>query len=595
MTPSCCSSGQTRTLFGLSPKMWTPLGLILYISISSLTASSMYNLQNNRIKVLKSLRVSDAEECNLTCDNVADQDGLQCNWVVIEEKQNICFYLHCLDVRICKGVTVEDVKALQIEQSLPIKIFLNRVRKRRTINKRLPRGASDTPRSEVTSSASSTITTASNVTSTTTTIIQPTVTSATTTTIKPTVTSTTTTTIKPTVTSTTTTTIKPTVTSTTTTTIKPTFTSITTTTITPAVTSTTTATTTVSPAVTSTTTATTTVSPAVTSTTATTGISAIINKTTATTTVSPTVISTITIKVTPAVTSTTAATTTVSPTVTSTTTATGTSAITMKTTATTMVSREVINTFTIVSATLATSNISSAPSAINTTMTATLTTEKSSTNATEPTSMILTSSAEYTTQLPTTSLAETTRQASTGQQTTPAPTTVHPTTMANVSSTKLLPNVTQPHSMKPAAPSLTPKLTTKTFTLTVTPTNGSPTPLTQEAMTLQKITSGSKMSSSTPGTILTMAGGASKPPETKSRTTLAFNDGKNHIFPSVPAGSLIKYLADTSSLIAVLIFGLLFFLVSILLFAQKAFESYKRKDYVQVDYLINGMYADSEM
>ncbi|GCB69580.1 hypothetical protein scyTo_0001079 [Scyliorhinus torazame] len=143
MTPLSCSSGQASNLSGLPPKMWT---LILYISISSLTASSMYNLQNHGIKVLKSLHVSGAEECNQTCDNVADRDGLQCNWVVIEEKRNLCFYLHCLDVQICEGVSVEDVKALQIGQSLPIKIFINRLQKNRTINKRPPRDvANDLP------------------------------------------------------------------------------------------------------------------------------------------------------------------------------------------------------------------------------------------------------------------------------------------------------------------------------------------------------------------------------------------------------------------------------------------------------------------
>ncbi|XP_006019248.1 uncharacterized protein C11orf24 homolog isoform X1 [Alligator sinensis] len=52
---------------------------------------------------------------------------------------------------------------------------------------------------------------------------------------------------------------------------------------------------------------------------------------------------------------------------------------------------------------------------------------------------------------------------------------------------------------------------------------------------------------------------------------------------------------DISSLLAVLMFGILFFITVIVLFAIQAYESYKKKDYTQVDYLINGMYADSEM
>jgi uncharacterized protein with PQ loop repeat len=45
--------------------------------------------------------------------------------------------------------------------------------------------------------------------------------------------------------------------------------------------------------------------------------------------------------------------------------------------------------------------------------------------------------------------------------------------------------------------------------------------------------------------------------------------------------------------LAVLLFGLLFFLVTVILFLTQAYKSYRRKDYNQVDYLINGMYSDS--
>ncbi|CAM4584253.1 unnamed protein product [Caretta caretta] len=63
----------------------------------------------------------------------------------------------------------------------------------------------------------------------------------------------------------------------------------------------------------------------------------------------------------------------------------------------------------------------------------------------------------------------------------------------------------------------------------------------------------------------------------------------------IATGPLTRYLVDTSSLLAVLLFGIIFFITVLVLFAMQAYESYKKKDYTQVDYLINGMYADSEM
>uniref|UniRef100_A0A8C5WXX7 MANSC domain-containing protein n=1 Tax=Laticauda laticaudata TaxID=8630 RepID=A0A8C5WXX7_LATLA len=56
-----------------------------------------------------------------------------------------------------------------------------------------------------------------------------------------------------------------------------------------------------------------------------------------------------------------------------------------------------------------------------------------------------------------------------------------------------------------------------------------------------------------------------------------------------------SWQVDVSLLLAVLLFGVLFFVTIVILFAVQAYDSYKKKDYTQVDYLINGMYADSEM
>ncbi|XP_053282288.1 uncharacterized protein C11orf24 isoform X2 [Pleuronectes platessa] len=61
----------------------------------------------------------------------------------------------------------------------------------------------------------------------------------------------------------------------------------------------------------------------------------------------------------------------------------------------------------------------------------------------------------------------------------------------------------------------------------------------------------------------------------------------------VAGAALTRQLVDKASLFAVLLFGLLFFLVAVAVFIIQAYESYRRKDYTQVDYLINGMYSDS--
>lgn len=61
----------------------------------------------------------------------------------------------------------------------------------------------------------------------------------------------------------------------------------------------------------------------------------------------------------------------------------------------------------------------------------------------------------------------------------------------------------------------------------------------------------------------------------------------------IAGDALTRKVVDTASLLTVLLFGLLFFVVTVGVFATQAYESYKRKDYTQVDYLINGMYADS--
>lgn len=58
---------------------------------------------------------------------------------------------------------------------------------------------------------------------------------------------------------------------------------------------------------------------------------------------------------------------------------------------------------------------------------------------------------------------------------------------------------------------------------------------------------------------------------------------------------LTPSLVNKMLLLAVLALGVTLFIAVLVMFALQAYESYKKKDYTQVDYLINGMYADSEM
>lgn len=398
----------------------------------------MHNLQDSGIQVLKFRHVSRAEECNLTCDSVTDQDGLKCNWVVIEDNQNICFYLHCPDISICKGATVEDVEALQTGKKSPIKIFLHRVRRKEKTNNTATVSVITTP------AMANELLSVSNESAT--------------------------------------------------------FSA------------------------------------------AATNSSTESNKVTNVNTNNATVAAT---------------------------------------------------PFSYTSSTISntsTTNISTTLSSITTVMMTAQTAGNSKTTSTPATSR--TNSIQLTTI--NSSEISTDRESS-------AP-LIHRelTTLVPAGSNKSESLVTPKNISKDTTTSFwsyltttklsssTPKAT-KSSTVqltTVTPTKVPTTQLFLEVTTKQKqIWTDAH----------TITGGVSQSPNIKSRTTVAFNDQKNYVFPSVPAGALIKYLADTSSLMAILIFGLLFFLMSIILFAHKAFESYKRKDYVQVDYLINGMYADSDM
>nr|AAH19471.1 1810055G02Rik protein [Mus musculus] len=63
----------------------------------------------------------------------------------------------------------------------------------------------------------------------------------------------------------------------------------------------------------------------------------------------------------------------------------------------------------------------------------------------------------------------------------------------------------------------------------------------------------------------------------------------------VTIDALTPSLVNKMLLLVVLLVGVTLFIAVLVMFALQAYESYKKKDYTQVDYLINGMYADSEM
>ncbi|XP_029894989.1 uncharacterized protein C11orf24 homolog [Aquila chrysaetos chrysaetos] len=98
---------------------------------------------------------------------------------------------------------------------------------------------------------------------------------------------------------------------------------------------------------------------------------------------------------------------------------------------------------------------------------------------------------------------------------------------------------------------------------------------------------------STSHTFSTMTAPADAPKTTASGLAETLDMDNEYLL--IAAEPLTQYLVDKSSLLAVLLVGTFFFITVIVLFLMQAYESYKKKDYTQVDYLINGMYVDSEM
>ncbi|XP_076971595.1 uncharacterized protein C11orf24 homolog [Tamandua tetradactyla] len=98
----------------------------------------------------------------------------------------------------------------------------------------------------------------------------------------------------------------------------------------------------------------------------------------------------------------------------------------------------------------------------------------------------------------------------------------------------------------------------------------------------------------TPGAASTrLTPGSSGGPTMQATTSCQPSTQGHHLVAT--SELLPQFWVNRSVLLVVLLLGVTLFITVLVLFALQAYESYKRKDYTQVDYLINGMYADSEM
>ncbi|NXD97138.1 MANS1 protein, partial [Chaetorhynchus papuensis] len=70
------------------------------------------------------------------------------------------------------------------------------------------------------------------------------------------------------------------------------------------------------------------------------------------------------------------------------------------------------------------------------------------------------------------------------------------------------------------------------------------------------------------------------------------SDSESSLSEGVLRGKGVFQLGEKSSLVAALLFGVIFLLLVIVLTGKKIHESLQKKHYTRLDYLINGMYAD---
>ncbi|XP_034354682.1 uncharacterized protein C11orf24 homolog [Arvicanthis niloticus] len=187
---------------------------------------------------------------------------------------------------------------------------------------------------------------------------------------------------------------------------------------------------------------------------------------------------------------------------------------------------------------------------------------------------------------------------STAGRSTPSPsnTTLEPTTTQSVASVSSAVVTTTQVKTKEPSSSTVPVLPTS-------PKVDATSSTTQSSPTLPAKGTGG------PGTLLTTeqvgtkttAGTASAEPTSKSSgdvkvpTTDLCQLNTQGQYLVVTTGYMTPSLVNRMLLLVVLVVGVTLFIAVLVMFALQAYESYKKKDYTQVDYLINGMYADSEM
>ncbi|CAD7669965.1 unnamed protein product [Nyctereutes procyonoides] len=187
--------------------------------------------------------------------------------------------------------------------------------------------------------------------------------------------------------------------------------------------------------------------------------------------------------------------------------------------------------------------------------------------------------------------------ASTLFNTTSDPTRISMASVASVSTTAVTTTTTQAQelttSTEPApAPHTSP---TPEVEVTSPTTQPSPAPLTRDATgpgtpgTPEQVppetSPGTASTALTPG-----SSGGSKMPTTDSCSLST--QGQYLVVTTKP---LSQSLVNRGFLLALLLLGVTLFIIILVLFALQAYESYRKKEYTQVDYLINGMYADSEL
>uniref|UniRef100_A0A8C6G054 Prostate androgen-regulated mucin-like protein 1 n=1 Tax=Moschus moschiferus TaxID=68415 RepID=A0A8C6G054_MOSMO len=184
--------------------------------------------------------------------------------------------------------------------------------------------------------------------------------------------------------------------------------------------------------------------------------------------------------------------------------------------------------------------------------------------------------------------------------------------MAQRPTPTLLNTTPKPASPSAASVSTTMGTTTKAPKPTVS-TVAAPTPHTSPAPTVGATTPTMRPSpaTSTPGAAgpgTTQTPEQAEPAAMLGTTSLGPIPGDSKVPPTdscqpstqgryllVSSEPLALSSVNRSFLLAVLLLGVTLFITVLILFALQAYESYRKKDYTQVDYLINGMYADSEM